>query len=171
MRQILFFLFIVLFCADCKAQTVEAAQDSIEITFAVVTPKECSLTSVQRKELKLMLEKVLARTQSAGVPNRTPFVIVPDVTVKTIDTTSGAKETFTLIDGELSLVVKNQYDGSVYNEITIPLKELTETGRVDDPKLVLIRKINPRDRQFVRFVRTTKDRIAGKYSGKVVDVP
>jgi len=166
MKEVILFLSFVLCAANSAAQDERASQDSIEINFAVVIPKENSLTSTQRTEIKNKLEQVLARTQSSGAVNNTPFVIVPEVKVKNTETTSGAKVTFTLVEGDLTLIVKNKYDGTAYNEISIPLKELVEANRVDDPKLILIQKINPKDRRFVRFIRTTEARIAKQYSGK-----
>ncbi len=169
MNEVTLFLSFVLCAVNSAAQDERASQDSIEVNFAVVVPKENSLTSIQRTEIKGKLEQILARTQSSGAENNTPFVIIPEV--KATETTAVAKETFILIEGELTLIVKNRYDGTAYNEISIPLKELVEASHVDDPKLILIQKINPKDRRFVRFIRTTEGRIAKQYSEKLIDIP
>lgn len=170
MKKVVFFLFVILWDVNSVAQNERISQDSMEVNFAIAIPKENSLTSIQRTEIKNKLEQILARTQSSGVMNETPFVIVPEVKIKAADMTAGAKETFTVIEGEMTLIVKNRYDGTAYNEIVIPLKEMVEVSHTGDPKLILIQKINPKDRRFVRFVRTTQERIAKQYSGKVIDI-
>lgn len=171
MKRIVCMLFVALtLCTDSWAQN-ELAEDSIEITFNILTPKENSLTSEQRTEIKSVLEAVLARTESSGAVGETPFVIIPDIKNVSTDMTEGSKEAFLLIKGELVLIAKNRYDGISCQESSIPLKELVEVEKADDPKLLLIRSINPKDRRFVRFIRTTQRRIVEKYRGSALEVP
>lgn len=168
----MFVLLAVLFAVNGMAQVDSiAGKDSMDVAFAIVIPAGNTLTSAQRKEIRLKLETVLARTKSAGEVKKTPFVIVPELRVLSTDVTAGAKETFTLVEGELTLTVKNRYNGTAYNELVMPLKEMVAGKRVADPVSVLIRKIEPKDRRFVRFINTSQKRIAEHYAGGAVEVP
>lgn len=167
--RIAFLLLSFVMSIDCFAQDIK--QDSIDITFAIVIPKEKSLDAEQRVEIKNKLELVLARLQCAGAIEKTPFVIVPEINIIETSVTVGAKETFVLLEGELVLVAKNRYDGTAYNEVTIPLKRMVKETSVKSPKSDLIQEINPKDKHFTRFIRNTQRRIVEHYSGSAVEVP
>lgn len=164
---VLLFLFFIV-CHNMSAQDeIAISNDSIEINFNIVIPKEKTLSSDLRLELKDKLELALARNGCSG-PEGTPFVIVPDVKVINTGITSGTKETFTLIEGECILVAKNKFDGTAFNETNIPLKELVKSGKVGNPIHVLIQSINPKDKRFIRFFRTTQKRISDYYAEKAI---
>lgn len=170
-RIIFFLLTLMLLPIGSFAQEEVENKDSIEVTFAVVIPKEKSLDAGQRIEIKNKLEAVLARLQCAGAIEKTPFVIVPELDITSTSVTAGAKEAFVFIEGNLVLVAKNRYDGTAYNELTIPLKKLVNGKNVKDYKSELIQEINPKDRRFVRFIRNTQQRIVKQYSEGFMEIP
>ena len=170
MRYLLFLMCMMAFTQRVTAQS-SAAGDSMEVAFSVVIPKEVSLNAAERNEMRQKLEVMLARTQTFAPEGKSPFVIVPEVKVTSKETTAGAKETFTLVEGELVLLVKNRYNGTAYNELSMELRQLVKTQEAIDAKMLLIKGINPKDKRFVRFVRTTQNRIAEYFEGNAVDVP
>lgn len=172
MKKILLTLIAIISVITGKAQSEDTPQqDSIEVNFAIAIPEDNSLTFEQRKEIKLKLETILARTQSAGAVKKTPFVIVPELRIISTESTAGSKRVSTLIEGELTLVVKNRYDGTSYNEVVIPLKEVVERGQFKDTMMALIKCINTNDRRFVRFIKKSQNRIAENFENKSIDIP
>lgn len=147
------------------------AQDSISVDFSVVIPETCTLPAAQRLELKEKLESAVARSNASGDAETTPFVIVPDLIVTDVKTAESTVLPLTLIQGELVLLVKNRYDGSVYNELTVPLKETRQGGGDKDAAQALIRSINPKDARFVRFIRVSRKRIIEKYKDTELVIP
>lgn len=171
-HRITFFLLALMFLsAGSSAQEADAGNDSVEVTFTIVIPKEISLDTEQRMEIKSKLEAALAKLQCAGAAAKTPFVLIPEINVTGTNVTSGTKEAFVLIEGDLILVAKNRYDGTAYNELTLPLQKIVTGKSVNNPKSELIKEINPKDRRLIRFIRNTRQRIVGKYSGGYVEVP
>lgn len=156
--------------SDVPQQSAETPTDTVEVTFTVGFQNDCRLDSGERAELAKKIERILARTESAGTSAGTPFVIVPDITDISTETAEGLMEPQTLIEGELTLLVKNRYDGTVYNEVTVTLRRLVPAGKVQDPAALLIAEIDPKDRKFTRFIRTSRNRIAEKYEGKVLEI-
>lgn len=172
MKKILLALIVITCLSTGKVQGQDASQqDSIEVGFAIAVPEDNSLTFDQRKEIKVKLEAILARTLSSSAVNKTPFVIVPELNNVTTESTAGGKQTSILIEGELTLIVKNRYDGTSYNEVIVPLKEVVEASRVNDPKIILIRSINVKDRRFVRFIKNSQNRIVEYYENKSIVIP
>lgn len=157
-------LFSSLSCIKCKAQ------DSIAINFTISFPENTTLTTTQRQELTTKVESIIARTNSSG-GNDSPFVIVPTLTVTGEQTTESAIVTVTLVEGELQLIVKNKHDGTIYNELTTTLQATRRQNDTTDGATLLIRAVNTRDSRFVRFIRTTKKRIAERYADCAIELP
>ncbi len=65
----------------------------------------------------------------------------------------------TLVTGEFSLTARNKYDDSVYGT-TVNEVQGDATGSKDDAIASLISGIKVTDPAFVRFIRTTRKRIA-----------
>ena len=171
MKKIFNLLILVFICQSVYSQTSSSENDSIDICFEIVTPKECSLNASQRDEIKSKLNLLLARTGTAGAVAQTPFVIVPDIKLTDKNNSGGTLQQMTFIEGELTLIVRNRYDGISYNELTLPLKGLAETKKELDPIMRLINNINIKDRRLTRFIRLSCDRIVSYYSGRTVEVP
>ena len=139
------------------------AQDSIAVDFAVLIPETCALTQMQQDELVKKVETILARTNSSGDVEQTPFVIVPDVSVTGTKTTESGLTPMTLIEGELLLLAKNRHDGVIYNQLSVTLRETVQETAAGDPVMTLIRSIKPRESRYVRFIRVSRERIAERY--------
>ena len=139
------------------------AQDSIAVDFAVLIPETSVLTQMQQDELVKKIETILARTNSSGDVEQTPFVIVPDVSVTSTKTTESGLTPMTLIEGELLLLAKNRQDGVIYNQLSVTLRETVQETAAGDPVMTLIRSIKPRESRYVRFIRVSRERIAERY--------
>lgn len=143
-------------------ETSCCAQDSIQVDFVISIPRTCKLTSAQQHELKQKLESIVARANAFGNVTTTSYVIEPNLIVTDVKPTEGTKVPMTLVQGELVLLAKDQRNGILYNELTIPLKEIVQAASDKDGATLLIRSIKPRDARFVRFIRIAKKRIAEK---------
>lgn len=163
--------YILGFCLATLAVVTSYAQDSISVNFSIVIPQTSKLTASQRLELKEKLERVIARTNTSGPIDETPFVIVPNLVVTSIKQTEGALCPFILAEGELSLFVKNRYDGSIYNQLTVKLQKTFQGNQKENATLQLIRSVNSRDTRFVRFIKTSKKRILEKYANDAIVIP
>lgn len=159
------FIAAFLFCLSLNAQ------DSISVDFSVVIPETVKLSQVQRAELRLKLETVIARTNLSGDSENTPFVIVPNVTIGDVKNTGGGINPIKLVQGELHVFVKNRYDGTIYHELTMPLQKTLQGGADKDEMLQLIKSIQPKDSRFVRFMKTAKKRILKRYQDKEIVLP
>lgn len=162
MNKLLFILCLLFSLASQAQDSIVSKKDSVEVAFTISFSKANKLTTSQRQELKDKLTAVLARTQTSGLIN-SQFSIEPDVKLTNRQTTASTKETMTLIEGELTLVAKNRYTGKAYNEQTIHLRELVRGISIPDPEFVLIKAINVKDKRFVRFVKTSINRIVEYY--------
>lgn len=138
------------------------AQDSVRVDFTIAISQESKLTYAQQQELNRKLAGIVARSNASGSEATTPYRIEADLIVTAIKATEGTLVPMTLIQGELLLLAKNRLDGTLYNQLTIPLKETTQADSDKDNALALIRSIKPRDTRFVRFIRTSQKRIAEK---------
>lgn len=163
--------YILGLCLAALSLATTYAQDSISVNFAIVIPETSKLTASQRLELKEKLERIIARTNTSGPIDETPFVIVPNLVVTYIKQTEGTLCPLMLAKGELSLFVKNRYDGSIYNQLTVQLQNTFEGNQKENAALQLIRSIPWRDTRFVRFIKTSKKRILEKYANDAIVIP
>lgn len=76
--------------------------------------------------------------------------------------TEGLLRDVMLVTGEFSLTARNKYDDSVYGTAVIEVQG-DATGSKDDAIASLISGIKVTDPAFVRFIRTTRKRIADFY--------
>ena len=162
---------LILGALPAFAEAAPAPADSIEISFAVSVPQESGLGAEQRKAIREKLERVLARTGAAAEGGQTPFVVVPSISAVSTSSTDGLTRNRTLVEGELVLLVRNRHDGTLYNEMSVSLREVVDISNPDSPTDILIKAINPKDRRFTRFIRVSRERITERYEGKVLEIP
>lgn len=164
------FLLITILCLTALigyGQNVgeEVGQDPVEVSFDVLVSKNTTLTANQQSLLKTKLEAAVARANFGG-NGKSPFVIVPAVSFGDAKTAENSISPITIVNGELTLIVKNRIDGKTYNELTIPLKTSQPITSKKDNVSLLIEAINIRDKRIVRFLKVSRKRIADSKTTK-----
>ena len=137
-----------------------AAQDNIH--FVADTPTQKGLSQKNMDALKLKVEQIIARNNAGTASLYNAFVIQPELVLGETKKTEGLLRDVTLVTGEFSLTARNKYDDSVYGTTVIEVQG-DATGSKDDAIASLISGIKVTDPAFVRFIRTTRKRIADFY--------
>lgn len=147
------------------------AQETISIEFATAIPVASKLSTDQRLLLKEKIEQLLARTNTSGNIESTPFVIVPDIIIETTSVSEGTIYPVTMIQGKLVLLVKNKYDGTVFNELSINLVNTIKENVHKDAISLLIDSININEPRFVKFIKISQKRILERYKDDGIVIP
>lgn len=105
----------------------------------------------------------LNRTEAVDVSRYNVFHILPAVDFTEAAETEGLVREVARVQADLKLTAYNVVDGTVYNSITIPLKGSAAGGR-DAAMRKMINSVKPADPVFVRFVRTSRQRIQDHYA-------
>lgn len=137
-----------------------AAQETIH--FVAGTPAQQGLNQKTIDALKLKVEQIIARNNAGAASVYNAFVIQPELLLGETKKTEGLLRDVTLVMGEFSLTARNKYDDSVYGTAVIPVQG-DATGSKEDAIASLISSIKVTDPAFVRFIRTTRKRIAEFY--------
>lgn len=138
------------------------AADQENIHFVAGTPTQEGMSRKNRDALKLKVEKIIARNNAGAVSLYSAFIIQPELILGETKKTEGLLREVTLVTGELSLTARNKYDGSLYGTVVLELQG-DATGGKDEAIASLIAGIKVTDPAFVRFIRTTRKRIADSY--------
>ncbi len=98
------------------------------------------------------------------------YMIVPELDVEEVKSTSGMVRDVTLAKGTLTLhAVSADNPDMVWHSVTVPL-ETTVTGAHDDEVApALARQIKVNDSVYVRFIRVARKKIAGARKTKAGD--
>ena len=137
-----------------------AAQETIH--FVAGTPAQQGLSQKTIDALKLKVEQIIARNNAGAASVYNAFVIQPELVLGVTKKTEGLLRDVTLVTGEFSLTARNKYDDSVYGTAVIEVQG-DATGSKEDAIASLISSIKVTDPAFVRFIRTTRKRIAEFY--------
>lgn len=105
----------------------------------------------------------LNRTEAVDVSRYNVFHILPAVDFTEAAETEGLVREVARVQADLKLTAYNVVDGTVYNSITIPLKGSAAGGR-DAAMRKMVNSVKPADPVFVRFVRTSRQRIQDHYA-------
>lgn len=105
----------------------------------------------------------LNRTEAVDVSRYNVFHILPAVDFTEAVETEGLVREVARVQADLKLTAYNVVDGTVYNSITIPLKGSAAGGR-DAAMRKMVNSVKPADPVFVRFVRTSRQRIQDHYA-------
>lgn len=156
MKKNRFLCAILLLAASLGA----TAQDNIH--FVAGTPAQNGMSAKNLSALKLKVEQIIARNNAGAASATNPFIIQPELVVGETKKTEGLLRDVTLVMGELSLTARNKFDGSVYGTAVIEVQG-DATGSADEAISSLISGIKVTDPAFVRFIRTSRKRIAEFY--------
>ena len=137
-----------------------AAQETIH--FVAGTPAQPGLSQKTIDALRLKTEQILARNNAGADPAHGAFVVQPELRLGEVKKTEGLLREVTLVGGEFSLTARNRYDGSIYGTAVIEVQG-DAAGSREEALSSLISSIKVTDPAFVRFIRTTRKRIAEHY--------
>lgn len=147
-----------------------SAQETIDINYDIVITESAKLDKSERELLRQKLESILSRCSLSGT-KESPFVVVPSLHVEDPVTSTMGVRSQTIFKGELTLLVKNRYDGDAINQMSFPLTKVISTKKGINIRFLLINEIPVKNPAFVKFFRTTTKRIAKKYSEKELIIP
>ncbi|MDR1003563.1 MAG: hypothetical protein LBL97_00925 [Prevotellaceae bacterium] len=154
MKKILFLL-ATLFCVlTAGAQTIH---------FSVGEPEESeALTPEVRKMLQTKLEQIVTRNSAGASSAYNPFVIESTLTVTDKQKSTGLTRNVTLVKGELTLIVRNYLDNSMYYSTVVALTGNALEG--EDPYRSMVVGIKATDPVYTRFIRTARQKIEEYYA-------
>lgn len=155
MKKNTIFCFLLLLALSASAQE--------EIHFVAGMPAQNGMPANAVNALKLKVEQIIARNNAGATSVHNAFVIQPELVLGETKKTEGLLRDVTLVTGEFSLTARNKYDGSVYGTVVIDVQG-DATGSKDAAISSLISSIKVTDPAFVRFIRTTRKRIAEFYA-------
>lgn len=155
MKKNTLFCFLLLLALSASAQE--------EIHFVAGMPAQNGMPADAVNALKLKVEQIIARNNAGATSVHNAFVIQPELVLGETKKTEGLLRDVTLVTGEFSLTARNKYDGSVYGTVVIDVQG-DATGSKDAAIGSLISSIKVTDPAFVRFIRTTRKRIAEFYA-------
>ncbi len=135
------------------------------VAFKAKAPISDELTEADKEALKLKVQQILTRNNVSTTTLYDAFEVVPTlITEPAVQLVGGIKEV-AVIEGELTLEAINSIDGSVYNSVTI---EVEGNGSSRDRAISsLIKSIRPNNPLFVKFVKTSVERITDYYTDNI----
>lgn len=105
----------------------------------------------------------LSRTEAVDMSQYNVFHIIPAVDFTEVAESEGMMREVARVQADLKLSVWNPIDGTVYNTVIIPLKGSAAGGK-DAAMRKLANSVKATDPVFVRFVRTSRQRIQDHYA-------
>lgn len=105
----------------------------------------------------------LTRTEAVDMSQHNVFHIIPTIDFTEAAETEGMIREVARVQADLKLAACNPVDGTVYHMVTIPLKGSAAGGK-DAAMRKLANSLKPTDPVFVRFVRTSRQRIQDHYA-------
>lgn len=144
-----------------------SAQENIH--FVAGTPAQQGMSAKNLNALKQKVEQIIARNNAGAASVYNAFVIQPELVLGETKKTEGLLRDVTLVAGEFSLTARNKYDDSLYGTVVIEVQG-DATGSTDEAIASLISGIKATDPAFVRFIRTTRKRIAEFYNQNCPDI-
>lgn len=105
----------------------------------------------------------LSRTEAVDMSQHNVFHIIPAVDFTEVAETEGMVREVARVQADLKLSAWNPIDGTVYNTVIIPLKGSAAGGK-DAAMRKLANSVKATDPVFVRFVRTSRQRIQDHYA-------
>ena len=105
----------------------------------------------------------LSRTEAVDMSPHNVFHIIPAVDFTEVAETEGMMREVARVQADLKLSAWNPIDGTVYTTVIIPLKGSAAGGK-DAAMRKLANSVKATDPVFVRFVRTSRQRIQDHYA-------
>lgn len=119
--------------------------------------------------LDVKLKSILTRNGAASANNSNVFAIEPVLETDEPLSAEGVMQQVTLIRGELTLLVKNRVDGSLYYSLTVPLKGHSDGNREKALKS-MVDGIKVSDVRYTRFVRVARQKIDDYYAANCATI-
>lgn len=139
------------------------AQQKDNIGFSTYMDSTLNLKKDQKERLKIKIDQIIARNISGAISMYNAFVIIPQLTITDTKRTEGLVKNITVVNGELTLLVKNIYDGSIYGSTVVKLNGNNSSGKSQAID-ALISSIRATDPIYTRFIRNAKTNIVDYYT-------
>lgn len=151
----------VLLLVACIGGMLTYAQG--EIQFSILKAAQSELPQSVIDALDMKLKQVLTRNKAASSNQYNVFVIEPTIEIGESLASAGLMEQVRLVKGEVTLMVKNKVDGSLYHSLTIPVSG-DVAGDEEKCMKAMITNIKSTDPSFTRFVRVAREKIQDYYA-------
>ena len=155
---------------DGEGVPVQTEVYESDVAFQAVKPEGKNLTEAQKTALQNKIERIIAKNNAGTTSEHNAFGIKADIDILDKKSSAGLVRNVTVLTAEVTLTAFNIEDGSIYYTNSVSL----ETDVVGDAKVAmdkLINSIKVTDPQFVRFIRTSKKRIAQWYNDRGLPLP
>lgn len=153
---------LMLVMAACTLPSSVMAEDKA-VKFDIDDLQVSGMPADMSVALADKLLMALNRTEAVDVSRYNVFHILPAVDFTEAAETEGLVREVARVQADLKLTAYNVVDGTVYNSVTIPLKGSAAGGR-DAAMRKMVNSVKPADPVFVRFVRTSRQRIQDHYA-------
>lgn len=140
-----------------------AMAEDTAVKFYLEELKNSSMPADVAGAIEDKLLAALSRTEAVDMSQYNVFHIIPAVDFTEVAETEGMMREVARVQADLKLSVWNPIDGTVYNTVIIPLKGSAAGGR-DAAMRKLANSLKATDPVFVRFVRTSRQRIQDHYA-------
>lgn len=161
--RILFLLWLL-----CAGAFPVCAQGS-GIQFNVLKLAQDDVPQSVADALDVKLKGILTRNGAASANSSNVFAIEPVLEVGEPLSAEGVMQQVTLVRGELTLLVKNRVDGSLYYSLAVPLKGHSDGDREKALKS-MVNGIKVSDVRYTRFVRLARQKIDDYYAANCATI-
>lgn len=104
-------------------------------------------------------EQILTRNSAAAAKDKSCYVLIPSLTVNSVNSTNGTLQKVTTVSGEFTLTAVKVSDGMQYYSVSVPVKTSTRNFKDGTEAQVLIKAVKPTDVKFTRFIRLARKKI------------
>lgn len=154
--------------ADALPAKTEASSDQAividdDIMFYLNPVDGKGIDSEMARTLDSKIRQGIARSKAASENPDELFEIKPEFFISESGETDGMVLNVAKVKGELVLNLVSRIDGGVFNTVKFPLTG-TAAGGKDAALKAMVASLKPSSPAFVRFVRTSRDRVKEYYA-------
>ncbi|MBQ0057034.1 MAG: hypothetical protein KBT20_05185 [Bacteroidales bacterium] len=132
------------------------------IMFTLSPNAQAELSSQVKSQLDLKLTQALTKNSALAGGQDGVFVVESSMVLGKVTKIEDPNTPVASAHGELTLVVKNRIDGSMYHSVVIPIRG-NVMGTEEDLKLDMIKRLKVADPLFTKFVTTAREKIKSYY--------
>lgn len=151
----------VLLLVVCMSSMFSYAQGDIQ--FSMLKAGQTNLPQSVIDALDMKLKQALTRNSATSSNQYNVFVIEPTIEIGESLVSAGLMEQVRFVKGEVTLIVKNKIDGSLYHSLTMPVTG-ESAGSEEKCMKAMIASIKSTDSSFTRFVRVAREKIQDYYA-------
>lgn len=134
-----------------------------DVQFVVLPSTQDNLPADVSEALGLKLKQILTRNSAASANAYNVFGIEPVLEIEESLASEGLMQQVFLAKGELTLLVKNLVDGSLYHSLSMPVTGSAE-GNEEKAMKAMVTGIKTTNKTFTSFIRVARQKIQDYYA-------